>query len=277
MKRILTLLLVLVAWAGGRALTVTDTIFDRAAHEKDFAFGADIGFVSQMESWGTKWLDKNGRQKDILQILKEQGINNIRLRVWTTSGFCGKNDVVNMCKRAKAKGMGVMIDFHYSDTWADPGSQTIPSAWTNMLCFIYNNNALRSSVLTLDADTLERKYFYARNNASSTTNVDIVQTGPQRVCLSAVTTKGLPSDITLRVFPLAGQMVPGEGLTDGVQLYEAPAGDAVVDIYSLSGRFVRRTTERQLGLSLGSRESAVVLLPNCVGGTPNIVRKVRLK
>ncbi len=52
MKRILTLLLVLVAYAGGRALTVTDTIFDRAAHEKDFAFGADIGFVSQMESWG---------------------------------------------------------------------------------------------------------------------------------------------------------------------------------------------------------------------------------
>ena len=70
--------------------------------------------------WGTKWLDKNGTQKDILQILKEQGINSIRLRVWTVnSGASSKQEVVNMCKRAKAKGMGVMIDFHYSDTWAE--------------------------------------------------------------------------------------------------------------------------------------------------------------
>lgn len=114
-----------------RAITVTDTIFNRYEHE-DFAFGADVSFVPQMESWGTKWLDKNGKQKDILQILKEQGINNIRLRVWTvSSGASSKEEVVTMCKRAKAKGMGVMIDFHYSDTWADPGSQTIPSAWTD--------------------------------------------------------------------------------------------------------------------------------------------------
>ena len=62
-----------------------------------------------------------------------------------------------------------------------------------------------------------------------------------------------------------------------VNIYDEEDGDAMVDIYSLSGRFVRRTTERQLGLSLGSRESVVVFLPNCVGGTPNIVRKVRLK
>ncbi len=114
-----------------QALTVTDTLFNRSAHE-DFAFGADVSFVPQMEGWGTKWLDKDGRQKDILQILKEQGINSVRLRVWTVgSGASSKGEVVSMCKRAKAKGMSVMIDFHYSDTWADPGSQTIPSAWTD--------------------------------------------------------------------------------------------------------------------------------------------------
>ena len=119
-----------MGWA--QTMTVTDTIFDREAHEDDFAFGADVSFVPQMEGWGTKWLDKNGKQKDILQILKEQGVNNIRLRVWTVnSGASSKQEVVSMCKRAKAKGMGVMIDFHYSDTWADPGSQTIPSAWTD--------------------------------------------------------------------------------------------------------------------------------------------------
>ncbi len=120
-----------MAWAtmSAHAITVTDTLFNRSQHE-DFAFGADVSFVPQMESWGTKWLDKNGRQKDILQILKEQGINSIRLRVWTVnSGASSKQEVVSLCKRAKAKGMSVMIDFHYSDTWADPGSQTIPAAW----------------------------------------------------------------------------------------------------------------------------------------------------
>ena len=118
---------------GTQAMTVTDTIFNRKAHEADFAFGADVGFVSQMESWGTKWLDKNGKQKDILQILKEQGINNVRLRVWVnpSSGWCGKQDVVKMAKRAKAKGMGVMLSFHYSDSWADPGTQDRPAAWQN--------------------------------------------------------------------------------------------------------------------------------------------------
>ena len=123
----------LMTWAAmsGHAVTVTDTIFNRKAHETDFAFGADVGFVSQMESWGTKWLDKNGRQKDILQILKEQGINNVRLRVWVnpSGGWCGKQDVVKMAKRAKAKGMGVMLSFHYSDSWADPGTQDCPVAW----------------------------------------------------------------------------------------------------------------------------------------------------
>lgn len=77
-----------MAWAAmsAHAITVTDTIFNRYAHE-DFAFGADVSFVPMMESWGTKWLDKNGKQKDILQILKEQGINNIRLRVWTVTAL----------------------------------------------------------------------------------------------------------------------------------------------------------------------------------------------
>lgn len=129
MKQILLILMMVWATISAHATTVTDTIFHRNDHET-FAFGADVSFVPQMESWGTKWLDKNGKQKDILQILKDQGINSIRLRVWTVnSGASSKGEVVNMCKRAKAKGMNVMIDFHYSDTWADPGSQTIPAAW----------------------------------------------------------------------------------------------------------------------------------------------------
>ncbi len=131
MKRQLLSLFFAFMALGTQAITVTDTIFNRYAHE-DYAFGADVSFVPQMEGWGTRWLDKNGVQKDILQILKEQGINSIRLRVWTvSSGASSKQEVVSMCKRAKAKGMNVMIDFHYSDSWADPGKQNIPAAWTD--------------------------------------------------------------------------------------------------------------------------------------------------
>lgn len=138
MKKILLISVLFIFFIGSnqitiaQTLTVTDTIFDRSAYENTFAFGADVSFIPMMESWGTKWLDKNGRQKDIFQILKDQGINNIRLRVWTVnSGASSKQEVVSMCKRAHAMGMGVMIDFHYSDTWADPGNQAIPSAWTD--------------------------------------------------------------------------------------------------------------------------------------------------
>ena len=71
-------------------------------------------------------------KKDILQILKEQGINSIRLRVWTVkSGDSSKAQVFEMCQRIKEMGMDVMIDFIYSDTWADPGHQAMPSTWTD--------------------------------------------------------------------------------------------------------------------------------------------------
>jgi len=112
-------------------LTVIDTLFDRAANE-DFAFGADISWVSQQEKSGTKYRNRSGKQDDLMNILQtEQGINAVRFRVWVNpgGGWSGKDDVIGLCKRAHAKGLKIMIAFHYSDTWADSGSQTIPSAW----------------------------------------------------------------------------------------------------------------------------------------------------
>ncbi len=105
------------------AYTITDTIFDRYA-DTTFAFGADI-------SWGGSNLkDKNGVPKDLLTILKEQGLNAVRFRVWyPADGANGKNQVVREAKEAHDRGFKVMLDFHYSDTWADPGNQNIPSAW----------------------------------------------------------------------------------------------------------------------------------------------------
>lgn len=98
-----------------------------------FARGADVSWVTQMESQGIKFYNKNGAQQDLFQILKDEGMNSIRLRVWVNppGGWCNTADVVAKSLRAKAAGMKILIDFHYSDTWADPGDQTTPAAWQN--------------------------------------------------------------------------------------------------------------------------------------------------
>jgi arabinogalactan endo-1,4-beta-galactosidase len=99
----------------------------------ELARGADIGWLSQMESSGRVFKDAKGTSGDLLDILKGVGVNSIRLRVWVnpTDGWCGPADVLKMAQRAKAKGYRIMIDFHYSDSWADPGKQTKPAAWSS--------------------------------------------------------------------------------------------------------------------------------------------------
>jgi arabinogalactan endo-1,4-beta-galactosidase len=97
-----------------------------------FAKGADVGWLSQMErSKGVNFYNADDVRQDCLQILRGCGINSIRLRVWVnpSDGWCGQADVVKMATRAKDLGFRIMIDFHYSDSWADPGKQTKPAAW----------------------------------------------------------------------------------------------------------------------------------------------------
>lgn len=98
-----------------------------------FAKGADIGWLSEMEASGRKFYNSSGQAQDLLDILKNKGVNSIRLRVWhtPTGGWCGKEDVVKQAVRAKNKGFRIMVDFHYSDSWADPGQQNKPAAWTS--------------------------------------------------------------------------------------------------------------------------------------------------
>ena len=132
------LLLFAMAFCAGTGVvaqqkTVKETVFDRAAHEQ-FAFGADISWLSQQESWNTYYCNRKGQRTDLMTILKSDfGLNAVRFRVWVnpSGGWSGKQDVINLCKRAHAKGLKIMISFHYSDTWADSGSQTIPAQWTD--------------------------------------------------------------------------------------------------------------------------------------------------
>lgn len=99
-----------------------------------FAKGADISWVTQMEASGVKFYDKSGNQQDLFALMKSLGFNSIRLRAWVnpSDGWCNTKDVVAKALRAKNAGMKVMIDFHYSDSWADPGKQPKPAAWASL-------------------------------------------------------------------------------------------------------------------------------------------------
>lgn len=96
-----------------------------------FAEGADISWTTQMEKDGVKFVDASGNETECTALMKETGFDAIRLRVWVDpeDGWCGKDDVLEKARRAQALGMRVMIDFHYSDSWADPGKQNLPEAW----------------------------------------------------------------------------------------------------------------------------------------------------
>jgi len=99
-----------------------------------FAKGADISWVTQMEAGGVKFYDKSGNQQDLFALMKSLGFNSIRLRAWVnpSDGWCNTADVVTKAIRAKNAGMKIMIDFHYADSWADPGKQPKPAAWASL-------------------------------------------------------------------------------------------------------------------------------------------------
>ncbi|HET6252794.1 MAG TPA: beta-galactosidase GalA [Puia sp.] len=108
------------------------------ARQVDKMLGADISFLPELESRGVKFADDKG-QRDAIQILKDHGFNYIRLRIFNNpardsgyspgKGFCDLTHTMQMARRVKALGLHLLLDFHYSDTWADPGKQFKPAAW----------------------------------------------------------------------------------------------------------------------------------------------------
>jgi len=98
---------------------------------QEFANGADVGWVSQQEASGYSFYNGSGVKTDPFVLLKDLQVNAIRLRVWVNpaGGWNDGRDVLYKAKRAAAQGQRIMIDFHYSDSWADPGKQNKPAAW----------------------------------------------------------------------------------------------------------------------------------------------------
>lgn len=108
-----------------------------ASRGAPLAMGADISWLPQMEASGYNFYNCNGKAEDCLKILKDHGINTIRLRVWVNpstnpwSGHCSRDEVAALAERAHKMGFRILIDFHYSDSWADPAKQKKPAAWAS--------------------------------------------------------------------------------------------------------------------------------------------------
>ncbi len=126
----------------------------------NFVKGADVSWITEMEAAGRKFYTTAGVQKDGMEVLKELGINTIRLRVWVNPSNNWNNaaDVVAKATRAKNLGFRILLNFHYSDSWADPGQQNKPLAWAGqniaaLQTSVYNHtfnmlNALKAAGIT---------------------------------------------------------------------------------------------------------------------------------
>jgi beta-galactosidase len=126
----------------------------------DKMLGADISFLPELEARGMKFSD-NGVTRDAVQILKDNGLNYIRLRLFVNpegdsgyspkKGFCDLDHTIAMAKRVKAAGMKFLLNFHYSDTWADPQKQFKPGAWKGQ-----SFEQLRQTVFNYNRDVIQQ-------------------------------------------------------------------------------------------------------------------------
>ena len=107
----------------------------------DFLNGLDCSMVIIIQENGGKYIDFDGQERDFFDLIKENGINLVRIRLWNDynsetgvkgGGCLDVNRVLNMALRAKSAGLKFLLDFHYSDNWADPGKQYCPASWRNL-------------------------------------------------------------------------------------------------------------------------------------------------
>jgi arabinogalactan endo-1,4-beta-galactosidase len=126
--------LVGVVWLGGNTLMDHVRTPGIQGQAKLSIMGADVSSLKKSEDLGGIYLNENGTRGDALQILNNHGLNYIRLRVWVdpADGYHDKTELLIMAKRAYALDIKVLVDFHYSDTWADPGKQYKPAAWEGL-------------------------------------------------------------------------------------------------------------------------------------------------
>lgn len=144
----------LVLWACSNNKTSESDPEEEPTPTIEFAKGADISWVTEMEQKGMKFYHKNGVEADCFRLMKELGLNAIRLRVWVDptahDNWCNKEDLLVKAKRTKELGMDLMVNFHYSDWWADPAKQNIPAAWAS-----YSYEEMKAAVADHTTEVLQ--------------------------------------------------------------------------------------------------------------------------
>ncbi|WP_204346275.1 glycoside hydrolase family 53 protein [Psychroserpens algicola] len=116
-----------------------------------FYKGMDLSFQSELEAYNINYRDETGTVVDLLDFVKDNGTNLVRLKLWHTpqNGQNSLTDVKAYAQRVKSKNMAFLLDIHYSDFWADPGTQTPPSAWQNL-----TDIEIRTAVYTYTKDVI---------------------------------------------------------------------------------------------------------------------------
>lgn len=142
---------------------------------EDFIRGVDISSVISLEQSGVKFYDVWGIRADVFKVLAQVGVSHVRIRVWNNpydndgngygGGNCDLEKAIEMGKRATRNGLKVLIDFHYSDFWADPAKQKAPKAWQN-----YSVARRADAIYNFTKDSLTQL-------VNAGVNVDMVQVG----------------------------------------------------------------------------------------------------
>ncbi|MFC7328427.1 glycoside hydrolase family 53 protein [Marinactinospora rubrisoli] len=129
--------------------------------------GADVSSLAKNEDFGAGYLTSSGEPADPLRLLAESGVTHVRLKVWVdpADGYNDHDRVLEMARRAHDAGLRTLIDFHYSDFWADPGRQTKPAAWAGL-----SGEELRTAVY-------DHTYALCAALAGQGTPADMVQVG----------------------------------------------------------------------------------------------------
>jgi arabinogalactan endo-1,4-beta-galactosidase len=132
-------------------------LFAAPAGSAPYIVGADVSWVQEQEDRGIRF-SANGTNADFFAILRDHGFNAVRLRLfhaptnpggYSAKGYCDLPHTIAMARRAKQAGLRVLLDFHYSDTWADPSHQHRPLAWREL-----EGDALAAAVGDYTRDTL---------------------------------------------------------------------------------------------------------------------------
>lgn len=128
--------------------------------DDDFIFGVDMSSILEVEENGGVFYNELGEEQDVFEILKNNGINYVRIRLWVDpyseegeafgGGTTDTARGIEIAKRAARVGMRICIDFHYSDFWADPGKQEIPRAWK-----LLNDTDLKETLYNYTYDTVK--------------------------------------------------------------------------------------------------------------------------